>query len=311
MTTDLELRQPQAVTLTSDQLSYIAGTEFVPPGLRHNLPAILACVAMGRELGIGDMTALNSIHIIDGKASMSAQLMLLLVRRQGHSIQGSVTPDEATVVGRRVDNDDTMTVTWTKAMAEQAGLMNKSVWIKYPQSMLWARAASQLCRMLFPDCFAGATYTPEELGDDSGSGVGATVGFQAGDATPDSVLAGGPSGEHSGAAEGPPSAPSLAQDSGESPASPANKIRAATDGLPAVDMADPDIPFGDSPPPQPRYITERQRTRLFTIATKAKVDEDEVRALVLEFTGQESTKLIPAGNVYDGIVAAVQAKGEA
>jgi hypothetical protein len=131
--------------------------------LRGNLPAILACVATGRELGIGDMAALKAIHIIDGKATFSAELMVQLVRRAGHSIVGEVTEGSATVTGTRADNGDTMKSTWTLEMAARAGLVKKQNWVKYPEAMLWARAASQLCRMLFADCFAGATYTPEEL----------------------------------------------------------------------------------------------------------------------------------------------------
>lgn len=164
--TDVAVRDRQSVALTNEQLKYIAHTEFVPPGLRGNLPAILACVATGRELGIGDMVALKQIHIIDGKATFSAELMVQLVRRRGHSITGEVDDGSATVTGKRADNGDEMTSTWTLAMAERAGLLNKGNWKKYPEAMLWARAASQLCRMLFADCFAGATYTPEELDGD-------------------------------------------------------------------------------------------------------------------------------------------------
>jgi hypothetical protein len=79
--------------------------------------------------------------------------------------------------------------------------------------------------------------------------------------------------------------------------------------FPPVDMWDPDIPFGDSPPPAVRYITEKQRTRLFTIASKAGVPEEAVRGIVRDVTGQESTKLIPAGKVYDAVVTAIQAAG--
>jgi hypothetical protein len=165
VTEALALRDsPQPVALSSDQLNFISRTEFIPQGLRGNLPAILACVTTGRELGLGDMTSLRSIHIIDGKASFSAELMTQLVRKQGHSIQGDVTAEHATVVGKRADNGDTMTVEWTLEMANRVGLLSKSNWKKYPESMLWARAVSQLCRMLFADCFAGASYTPEELG---------------------------------------------------------------------------------------------------------------------------------------------------
>jgi len=167
MSTELAVRDHlQMTTLDNEQLKYIATTEFVPPGLRGNLPAILACVATGRALGIADMTALRSIHIIDGKATFSAELMVQLVRRNGHSITGDVTEGSATVKGKRADNGDEMQATWTLAMADRAGLLRKQNWVKYPEAMLWARAASQLCRMLFADCFAGATYTTEELGEE-------------------------------------------------------------------------------------------------------------------------------------------------
>lgn len=163
--TDLVKReQPTAAVaaMSTDQLKFIANTDFIPKSMRGNLPAILACVATGRALGLADMDALRSIHIIDGKATMSAELMVKLARRNGHSISGQFGDGEVTVVGRRADTGDEMTVTWTTAMAQRANLVGKDNWKKYPEAMLWARAASQLCRMLFPDCLGGVSYTPEE-----------------------------------------------------------------------------------------------------------------------------------------------------
>ena len=149
--------------LTNEQLRYIASTDFIPKSLRGNLPAILACVATGRALGLPDMAALRSIHIIDGKATFSAELMVSLVRKHGHSIQGAISDGKATVTGKRGDNGDEMTSEWTLEMAQRAGLVNKDNWKKYPEAMLWARAVSQLCRMLFADVFAGSTYTEDEV----------------------------------------------------------------------------------------------------------------------------------------------------
>lgn len=169
VSTDLAVREHKPrpiVRLTTDQLQYIANTEFVPKAMRGKLPQILACIAMGRELGLGDMVALNTIHVIDGRASLSAEAMVGLVRERGHSIVGNFSGDSCTVTGRRVDNGDEMTVTWTKEMAQEAGLLGKDNYKKYRPSMLWARAVSQLCRMLFADCFAGGTYTPDELEHD-------------------------------------------------------------------------------------------------------------------------------------------------
>lgn len=163
MSTEVAIREPQSVVLSNEQLSYISSTEFVPGGLRGNLPAIMACVATGRALGIDDMSSLRLIHVVNGRPTFSAELMVQIVRRKGHSIMGEFGEGSCTVTGKRADNGDEMTVTWTLAMAERAGLANKATWRAYPEALLWARAASQLCRMLFADCFAGGTYTPEEL----------------------------------------------------------------------------------------------------------------------------------------------------
>lgn len=165
MGTDVAIREPATVKLSTDQLQYIANTEFVPKSMRGKLPAILACVATGRALGLSDMSSLRSINIIDGRASFSAELMVSLVRKRGHSIVGNFSGESCTVVGKRADNGDEVTVTWTTEMAREAGLLGKDNWKKYQPAMLWARAVSQLCRMLFADCFAGATHTPEELED--------------------------------------------------------------------------------------------------------------------------------------------------
>ncbi len=261
-----------ATVLTNEQLKFIANTEFVPKGLRGNLPAILACVATGRAIGIDDMTSIRSIHIIDGKPTFAAELMVMLVRRRGHSIVGEVGPDTATVTGKRADNGDEMNVTWTLEMAKRAGLTGKGNWKSYPEAMLWARAVSQLCRMLFADCFAGATHTPEELGEDS---------------------AGEP--QAAGAEQAPVSEAALS--AGEPP-SPAEQDRE----FPPVDANGEIIDPGSRP-----VISEAQRTRLWTIASDANVPEPRLRELVAQYAGVESTKLIPR-DCYEPLCEAVIAE---
>lgn len=160
-TTDIAIRADQE-RMDGKQLAYIANTEFVPKSYRGNIPAIMACVQTGRELGIGDLEALRSIHVIDGKPTLSAELMVKLARKRGHSVNGEFGDGSVTVTGTRKDNGDSLTVTWTMGMAQRAGLVGKDNWKKYPESMLWARAASQLCRMLFPDVLSGVSYTAEE-----------------------------------------------------------------------------------------------------------------------------------------------------
>lgn len=162
--TELAIRnEPMAVVLTDRQLQMIANTPFVPQAFRGKVPEILACVATGRALGLADMTSLRGINVINGKATFSAELMDAVVRAHGHSITGTVTDTAATVRGKRADNGDAMEATFTIEMAERAGLLSSPAWKKHPDDMLWARAVSKLCRRLFADCFAGATYVPEEV----------------------------------------------------------------------------------------------------------------------------------------------------
>ena len=53
-------------------------------------------------------------------------------------------------------------------------------------------------------------------------------------------------------------------------------------------------------------ISEPQRKRLFTIATNHHVPTDEVKRIILEVAGVDSSKLIPR-NLYDAVTASVEA----
>lgn len=165
--TDVALYEPQAVTLTSKQLSYIANTEFVPKAFRGNHAMIAAAIATARAYGIPDIIGLRNIHVVEGKAELSAAMMTALATRAGHKIEGEFGEDSATAIGERGDNGATMRVTFTLEQAKKAGLLSKKNWQSYDEDMLWARAVSRLCRRLFADCFLGAVYAPGELeGDD-------------------------------------------------------------------------------------------------------------------------------------------------
>jgi hypothetical protein len=162
--TELAIR-PQAAAdrLTKEQVAGIANTEIVPKHLRGKQGAIIATILKGRALGLDDIHSLTAIHFIEGKAALSAETMVALVRRRGHSITWNAKPGEScTVYGTRTDTGDKGEVTWTMGMATDAGLKGKDNWKRYPDAMLFARAVSQLCRQLFADVLVGASYTPDE-----------------------------------------------------------------------------------------------------------------------------------------------------
>jgi hypothetical protein len=169
-----------------------------------------------------------------------------------------------------------MTVEWTMAMAERAGLASKQNWRKYPEAMLWARAVSQLCRELFADCFAGATYTPEEL---EGS-----VGEPSADALPPVEA------DASG---------SVAQAGEDEPASPAEQLRAAAEKArgdqPPVNMDN--LPFGDAAaaehqPHNPASVNQRKKLDVLVKGGQAPPELRRVYATVARMRKTKTDALI-------------------
>jgi hypothetical protein len=157
----------EVLPAVGDLATKIATTNFVPKGLRGKPAEIAACVLTGREIGIGPMQALQKIHVIEGRPSMSAELMRSLVMAAGHQITYPVySNDKVTARGQRGGTNEATEVTWTLKDAERIGVASRDTWRKYPRQMLSARATSELCRLLFPDALGGISYASEELTDD-------------------------------------------------------------------------------------------------------------------------------------------------
>lgn len=146
------------------QADMLAQSDIIPKDYRRKPANIVVAAMTGRTFGWDAITAMRNGHVIEGTWSIKPEAMLALVRRAGHSVEGESSPTGATITGKRFDSGDTLTVTFDEADAKRAQLLNKNTWKQYPKSMYWARAVSQLCRMLFADVTLGLSYTPEELG---------------------------------------------------------------------------------------------------------------------------------------------------
>lgn len=132
----------------------------------QNRPESILLVAMsGSSFGWNMAESMRQMQIISGSVGVRPEAALGLCRAAGHSITGEVVDGVATVHGKRADNADEMTVTFSRADAKAAGLAGRGAWKTYESAMLWTRAVSKLCRMLFPD--VGVSYTPEEIGGDA------------------------------------------------------------------------------------------------------------------------------------------------
>lgn len=148
-----------------EQAGMLVKSGFLPPAL--NTPEKVIAVALkGRELGIGMMEAISSINIIQGKPTLSAQLMLALATRTGEleSFECPTTPAGATARCKR-KGWPAAEAKFGPAEAKALQLDGKDNYKKQPSTMYQWRATSAVLRLTFPDALAGI-YTPEELGAD-------------------------------------------------------------------------------------------------------------------------------------------------
>ena len=136
--------------------------------------AVLSTLLLGRELGLPAMAALRSVHVIKGKQSLSADLMVALVLKSGLAEYFQViesTDTLCTFETKRKGNPKPQRLTYGMEQATQAGLnapprpgKEPGPWHTMPRLMLRARCKSELARLEYPDLLAGL-YTPEELRD--------------------------------------------------------------------------------------------------------------------------------------------------
>lgn len=125
---------------------------------------IFAIVQKAQAVGMHPLEALNgAMYYVNGKVELSAQAMNKLIRKKGHSIKKDPesTATHCILHGKRADNGDTWTASFSIEDAKRAGIYRQN-WEKYPEAMCFARALSLLARQLFPDVIAD-TYVEGEI----------------------------------------------------------------------------------------------------------------------------------------------------
>jgi hypothetical protein len=119
-------------------------------------------VLAGRELGFGPIASMTGIYVIQGRVSLSANLMAHAVKRSArYNYRVAQLTDEKCEIVFFEGGEEIGRSIFTKEDADKAGTKNMA---KFPRNMLFARAMSNGVRFYCPDAFEGAVYTPEELG---------------------------------------------------------------------------------------------------------------------------------------------------
>ena len=167
MSQELSQRTPQALAEKQGWAQTLAASNLLPPAYQKQPANLFLAAEYADTLGIPRIAAVTGIHVIQGKPSMSADLMAAQVRRAGHKLRVKASDTEAVAqLIRKDDPDFTYECRWDLERAKQAGLLGKrgGNWQAYPAAMLKARAISEVIREGCSEVLYGAVYTPEELG---------------------------------------------------------------------------------------------------------------------------------------------------
>lgn len=252
--------------------------------------AIVALKAF--ELGIPLMEGYAHIHVIDGKPTLSREMMQTLVMQNisGAKIEVLETNDKRAVVRGSRPGIQHLTITFTIEDAQRAQLMGKDNWKKYPAAMLLNRASTTLFRAYFPDGLRGVSYTAEEL-EPSIPTTGRHV--EQSEPIPEPKPR-----------EVEPSIPTVLPPEPHEPA-PGDFSAASSTHVGSEDQhGGQSHPEGEEPrgPGQP---TQAMLKRLFTIATNSGWGHDHVKAYMMARWRFDSTKDLTREQ-YDALVKAIQ-----
>jgi hypothetical protein len=146
-------------------------TAFSKSGLFPNVKSpeqAFVLILAGQEMGVGPMEAVSGITLIQGKPTMSANLLAALVKRHPrYDYRVADHSDTTCRIEFLQDGEVSGVSEFTLEDARKAGLGGNQTWKKYTAALLFARALTQGVRWYAPDVTSSAAYTPEELGGDA------------------------------------------------------------------------------------------------------------------------------------------------
>ena len=128
---------------------------------------VFIALQWGVELGLTPMAAATNIAVINGKPTLSADIMHAIVRNNPEYAGAEWKKQdeqaaEVLVKRKNANMTETFRGYYDIEMAKRANLLSKENWKAYTARMLKHRALSFALRDAFPDVLAGL-YSPDEL----------------------------------------------------------------------------------------------------------------------------------------------------
>lgn len=160
---ELLQRQADAMSAAHKLATVLCNTAMVPTSFRGKPDDGAAAILYGAELGLQPQQALQQVFVVHGQPAIYARTMVALLKAKGYLFETVESTDQSVTVTGTAPSGEQETATWTIARAEKAGYTRNTKYKTDPQAMLYAKAASEVCRRLAPDVLLGIRYTAEDL----------------------------------------------------------------------------------------------------------------------------------------------------
>jgi hypothetical protein len=168
MGAEMVVHQPAAPVNWNQELDgarMLIKSGLLPQGLRSPEAAMFV-ILTGRDLGLSPVQSLRSIHVIQGKIEVAADMQLGLFHRGGGKSHWKELSNERAVLELHAPwLTEPHTESFTLEDAKRAKLSGDN-WAKYPKAMLRSRAITAGLKSIGYDPTAGM-YAPGEIGGES------------------------------------------------------------------------------------------------------------------------------------------------
>ena len=142
----------------------LAPAKAILPRHVQDAPSALAIILAGQEMGLPPMLSLRSIHLVEGRPVIAAEMQLAIARRAGIRHRWIATTATAATIELSRAGEDSLSLSWTIEMAQAAGLATRGPWKAHPAAMLRARAITTAIRAYCPDVLSGV-LEPDEAAE--------------------------------------------------------------------------------------------------------------------------------------------------
>lgn len=177
----LQAWQPANLEQAISLAEIVSKSGLVPDALRGKTSDCLLVMMKGRELGLSVMQSLGGIHVIKGKATLSAETMSGLI--QASAVCGywnilESSNEVCRIETQRIGAPKPTIMQFSIEDAKAAGLTSNPNYRNFPAAMLLARCTSRLARAVYPDVIGGV-YVDGELDEEPTAANGSAQDLQA------------------------------------------------------------------------------------------------------------------------------------